>query len=141
MRWIPSIALFLVLTACTNNVNIRVLEPYPMFHGNSSKMWIINKVLNKGKNYAFTPINQKDCFFFFKSEKFQMQPVNTIGELPMRRGVFFVDQEGKHLTLSMGEEKWTFFIKQLTLNKIRLQPIPGSRFKYELELISYPESF
>lgn len=133
---IVSIVCLLILAGCTNNIPIRVLEPYPMFHGNSTKMWIINKVSNKGKNYSPTPLNQKDCIFFFKSEKFQMQPVSEIGMFPVKKGAFFVDMEGKILTLSSEQDKWVYQIKLLTLDKISLIPISGSDFA--LELIAYP---
>ncbi|MCT4560415.1 MAG: hypothetical protein N4A41_03480 [Crocinitomicaceae bacterium] len=129
--------LFLV-AGCTSNVGIRVLEPYPMFHGNASKIWIINKVLNKGKNYSPTPIYQKDCIIFHKNEKFQMQPIHTLGYLPQKSGTFYVEEEGKFLTLSGADEEWKFEIKLLQLDKIKLQPLPGSSFEFELELITYP---
>ncbi|MBU2019794.1 MAG: hypothetical protein KJ941_09120 [Bacteroidetes bacterium] len=138
MKRVGILLILLCLVACTEGIEIKLLEPYPIFHGNSSKFWVINKVKRKGKNYSPTPIRQKDGIIFFANEKFMIQPIELLGEMPQKTGAFFLNMKQQECNLNFQKEKWVFKILELSINKIILRPKSNSDFPFELELITYP---
>lgn len=110
-----------------------------IFHDNSSKIWVISRVLKKGVNVANLKFQQKDVAIFYKSGKVYFQPISTLGNFPERGGKLFLSEDSKSLTLLFDSEKWNFAIESLSSDRIKLRHMTTSDFKYDLELISYPE--
>lgn len=142
MRWGLTIVIsFYLLSACTENIEMKLLEPYPVFHANSSKLWVINKVKKKGVNHSGTLIRDKDAIVFFKNEKFIIQPMRTLGNYPEKMGAFFVNQKKNQVVFAMPNENWSFEIVTLNDNFIHLKPLKESPFQFEMEFIPYPSNF
>jgi hypothetical protein len=120
---------------------MHTLEPYPLFHANSSKIWILKRVKNKGRNYSSANLRDKDCIIFFKNEKFLLTPLAKLGNYPERTGAFYVNKSKREFTLAMPGEKWEFNIVSISAERIYLKPKKGSPFKFEMELVCYPSAF
>ncbi len=132
--------LFLLVSACeqSNETIIRISKEN-LLHDNSSKIWVINKVIKKGVNYGKQKLTQKDVAIFYKSGKVFFQPLSTLGNFPDRFGKFFLSSDNQSLFIDFGDEKWNFNIHQMNSKTIVLKALKKSDFLYDLELINYPE--
>ncbi len=108
-------------------------------HDNSSKIWVINRVLKKGVNYSKPNFQDKDVAIFFEGGKVLFQPMNTLGFTPQRYGELILYEGDKSVTIDFQDEKWQFMIISMSSKKIFLKHESFSDFKYDLELISYPD--
>ena len=128
--------------SCTQNVPLTKVDPYPLIHGNASKMWVINKVMKDNVNYTPSIFTNRDVIFFF-SEDFgcYVQPMESIGFAPNLLGTFEAKSSTNKLKLYFKGETWEFYMSTLLRKKIVLRPTEESDFPYELELIPYPKNF
>ncbi len=141
MRTTGLLLLFVFLFSCktdTDQTLIRINKE-SILHDNSSKVWVISRVLQKGVNVAKTKFNQKDVAIFFKSGKVFFQPISSLGNFPERGGSLVLSEDSQSLFLDFGDEKWDFTVKEISSARLFLKHRKESDFKYDLELISYPE--
>ncbi|MFT7345357.1 MAG: hypothetical protein ACI9XP_001952 [Lentimonas sp.] len=131
--------LLFLLASCTGQETMIKVVPYSSFHNNSSRIWVINTVKQKGGNFAPQLLKQKDVIIFFDDESFFIQPMSTIGDRPKQHGSFKINSAGDHIFLSLNQDNWKFKIDELERDFIRLKPTNESDFKYELQLIAYPK--
>lgn len=139
--WIRLFVFILVLSACKEEKNealIRISKA-SVFHDNSSKVWVISRVLKKGVNVSNLKFNQKDVAIFYKSGTVYFQPISTLGNFPEKGGTLFLSENNENVLLQFADENWHFKIQELSAQRIRLKHLKESDFPYDLELISYPE--
>lgn len=128
------------LSACVTDDKLVTVEPYYLFHDNSSKVWLINHCYQDGKDFAPVSNKYKEIITFYESANCYIQPMNTFGDERGRKGSFTVGMEKKQFMIDYpdDEEDLYFKIKMLSERKIILEPDGGS-FPYTLELIPVPE--
>lgn len=108
-------------------------------HDNSSKIWVVNKVLKRGKNYTKMLLHEKDAAIFFKNGNVAFQPMNTLGHLPKEYGKMFMNENDSTLLIAWDKENWSFVIQEMSAQKVILKHDKSSAFKYDLVLITYPQ--
>lgn len=137
-RWL---FLFLILFSCDNSDEDGLLKvnKQHILHNNSSRIWVINTVSQKGVNHTKTKLLQKDLMVIFKSGRVNIQPIATLGNYPEKYGKALVSEDSKELFIDFKDEKWYFDIVSISEEKIVLKRKKKSDFKYDLELIAYPE--
>ena len=139
MRRFGYIFVLLLLTACTENVDLRLLDAYPLYHGNSSKIWLINKVYTDEVDYTPNRLMDRDVIVFFEQgNKVFVQPISSLGDFPRKVGRFLLDEEDKKLEISFKQENWLFDIISQDEYRIVLKPRETSDFEYRLEFTCYP---
>ncbi len=137
-RWLfLSFALF----SCENTdvSDLLQVNKEHILHNNSSRIWIINTVTKKGIVHTNNKLTQKDVMVIFESGKAIIQPIATLGNYPEKFGVAIVSKDSKELFIDFKDEKWYFEIVSISEQKIVLKWKKNSDFKYDLELITYPE--
>lgn len=139
--WLIGISL-LILSACAEEKDRSLIHinKESILHDNSSKIWVVSKVLDKDKNISQQKLHKTDVAIFFKSGKVYFQSMASLGYFPERRGKFILSKDSKTLNLDFEDEKWNFNIMEISAKKIKLKSKKRSDFKYDLELISYPEA-
>lgn len=139
--WTIGISL-LLLFACSEeqDQSLIYINKESIFHDNSSKIWVVSKVLDKDKNISQQKLHKTDVAIFFKSGKVYFQPMASLGYYPERAGKFILSEDSKTLNLDFEDEKWNFDIMEISAKKIKLKSKKGSDLKYDLALISYPEA-
>jgi hypothetical protein len=132
---------FLLLASCQeeNDQTLIKISKESIFHDNSSKVWVISRVTKKGVNVSNLKFQQKDVAIFYKSGKVYFQPISTLGNFPEKGGRLFLSEDSKSVNLLFDEENWNFTIESISSERIKLRHTVKSDFKYDLELISYPE--
>jgi|TARA_R110000737_G_scaffold161270_1_gene189127 hypothetical protein len=131
----------LLFYSCSSDYSdIKKINRESLFHGNSSKIWVINKVKKKGVNYAALKLKDKDVAIFYESKKILIQPMKTLGTFPSKTGTLELSDDNKRCEFHFPNEVWRFTTVEISSKKISLKPMKNSAFFYEMELIPYPES-
>jgi hypothetical protein len=130
-----------LLSSCSNDhSDIQNLSRVAIFHGNSSKIWVINKVTKKGVNYAAYPLKEKDVAIFYDDQTILIQPMKSLGEFPNRSGILSLSDDNSTCEFRFPKENWIFEVKEISSKRILLHRKAKSDFNYDLELIAYPKS-
>lgn len=136
-KW--SIIFCLILVGCIDNSQFKQVNYSALFHDNSSKVWMLNKVLVGDKNYAPKYPADKDVLIFYDSGRCYFQSLKNLGVFPGKKGEFSVYSEEKQVTLYFKNERWDFKIVSAQDSKVILKPTKSSDLKYKLEIIPFPE--
>jgi hypothetical protein len=127
------------VSACSSSLPLKKVPLGPVFHDNGSKVWLVDEVLLDGKNYAPIENSDKDVFIFYDSGACMFQPMKTLGDLQGKKGEYSVYSEEESLSIFFKNERWDFKIKRVEENRIELEPLKKSAFKYSLVLTPFPE--
>jgi hypothetical protein len=100
---------------------------------------MIDEVVTKGKNYAPIENSDKDVIVFYDSGVCMFQPMKSLGDLPGRKGEYSIYSDEGSLSIFFKKERWDFKIKRVEENRIELEPLKKSAFKYSLVLTPFPE--
>ncbi len=137
-----SYLLFALLTgllfACVTDSKLTKIDPYYVFHDNSSKVWLINHCYKNGKDFSPLSNRYKEIITFHESGNCYLQPMSSFGDEAGRKGYFTVNRKKKLFSIDFTNEVWNFQLKMLSHRKIILAP-DGGKFPYTLELIPVPE--
>ena len=139
MRIAISIGLILVLLSCHRVVQTKAVNLSYVFDDNSSKVWLMNKLMIGDKNYSPMRNSYKDIVIFYKNGACVVQPLNTLGDSPGAKGVFEVDGTNMTLKINFSKSNWKFNITTLEEENIVLSPDKDSDIKYTVHLIPLPE--
>ena len=128
-----------IISSCVGDYELKPVELYPIFHDNSSKVWVINHQWEKDKDIAPFSLGMKYILVFHASNACYLQRMNSFGNEPGTRGMFYVDPETKQLEIQFPDAHWQFQIDTLEKNRIFLKTIDTKEFPYSLEIIPVPE--
>lgn len=131
--------LFFVLVGCKAGVEMNEVNFSSLFHDGNSKVWMVNKVLASGDNYAPKNNWEKDIVIFYNNGKCVLQPLKSLGESPGKKGEYTVYSESKNLIIQFKNEKWDFLLTTISEDKVIMKPLKGSDLKYTVEIIPLPE--
>jgi hypothetical protein len=77
---ILSFFLFLYfITSCTLDVELKPLNSTAIFNDGNSKMWLVDHLWIKQRDYANPDRNKKDIITFYASGRCAVQKINTFG--------------------------------------------------------------
>ncbi|MGV3630995.1 MAG: hypothetical protein ACO1O6_07305 [Bacteroidota bacterium] len=129
----------LLLTACVHDSQYKTVEPYYVLHGNSSKVWVIDHVYSEGKDHSPLSLNYKKMIVFHSNGYCYVHEIKSLGGKPGKRAMFYLSMDKRRLDIQFKNETWIFHIDSFSEQKIVLSPAEDSRFRYKLELITFPE--
>jgi hypothetical protein len=133
--------LILILQSCSTDYStIKKINREAIFHGNASKIWVINKVQKKGVNYTSLRLKDKDIILFYENGKIVIQPMKTLGTFPSKTGRFELSDDNKRCEFRFPNETWEFETVEVNAKIISLKSRNKSTFPYDLEIISFPDS-
>lgn len=138
MVWSFRLMLLGLLISCTQQVEIKPLDPAPYFHGNGSKLWVIQQVLLKGENYAAANLADKEVLMFFEDGSMMLTGMKQLGNYPKKAGQLYFHADGKECEFDFPEEDWRFKIVHVGKKRIVLYPKNPQTFPYRLVLTAYP---
>ena len=125
-----------IISSCTLDVELKPLNSTAIF--NDSKMWLVNHLWRKQRDYANPDRNKKDIITFFESGRCSVQKLNTFG---IEKGdiVDYKVIDKKILILTGKGKVWKFKITKLSEDNIELTPMKGTHFKYVMDLVPITE--
>ncbi len=126
------------LSACTLDVELKPLNSSAIFNDGNSKVWLVDHLWIKERDYVHPDRNKKDIITFYASGRCSVQKLNTFGD---ERGdvVDYKVIDKKILILSGKGKVWKFKITKLTEDNIELTPMKGTSFKYIMNLVPITE--
>lgn len=134
------LAITLLLTSsCVHKYQYKQVEPYYIFHANSSKVWVLNHIYEGNIDRAPLSLKYKKMFVFHKSGAFYEYDIQHLGEKRNHSGLFYLNIEAKKVEFHLKREICTFQIEEINEEKIILKPIKGKAYPFRIELIPFPE--
>lgn len=126
------------ITSCTLDVELKPLNSSAVFNDGNSKMWLVEHLWIKERDYAHPNWNKKDIITFYVSGRCSVQKLNTFGD---EKGdvVDYQVIDKKFLILTGKGKVWKFKITKLSEDNIELTPIKGTSFKYVMHLVPITE--
>ena len=127
-----------IFFSCVTDGKLIKIDPYSVFHENSSKVWLINHCYKDGKDFSPVSNKYKEIITFYKSENCYIQRMDSFGDEAGRKATFTVNGAKRKVRIDYGNDAWDFKMKVLSHQKIVLVP-DEEKFPYTLELIPVPE--
>ncbi len=127
-----------VISSCTLDVELKPLNSTAIFNDGNSKMWLVDHLWIKQRDFAHPSRNKKDIITFFESGRCSVQKINTFG---IEKGdiVDYKVIDKKTLILTGKGKVWKFKITKLSEDNIELTPMKGTNFKYVMDLVPITE--
>ena len=127
-----------IISSCTLDVELKPLNSTAIFNDGNSKMWLVNHLWRKQRDYANPDRNKKDIITFFESGRCSVQKLNTFG---IEKGdiVDYKVIDKKILILTGKGKVWKFKVTKLSEDNIELTPMKGTHFKYVMDLVPITE--
>ncbi len=138
MKTLFILSILLFVSSCTLDVELKPLNSSAIFNDGNSKMWLVEHLWIKQRDYANPDRNKKDIITFYASGRCAVQKINTFGD---EKGdvVDYKVIDKKTLILSGKGKVWKFKIAKLSEQNIELSPMKGTAFKYVMNLVPVTE--
>ena len=138
MKTLIILTTLLLVSSCTLDVELKPLNSTAIFNDGNSKMWLVDHLWRKQRDYANPDRNKKDIITFFESGRCSVQKLNTFGT---EKGdiVDYKVIDKKILILTGKGKVWKFKITKLSEDNIELTPMKGTHFKYVMDLVPITE--
>jgi hypothetical protein len=135
------LSLLILSSACSAGVSTTPIDKHFILDDNSSKIWLVNKLVKNHVDYSNSELGKKDIVIFFATGRCMIQKMNTFGDTLGDKFNFSLrmSTQPQTLELTKGKKRWIFTVKSINDDKIILIPQKGVKFPYEMELIPLPE--
>lgn len=137
-RWPFWIGLFLLLAGCTWDTGIQRINHYILVHDNSSKVWLVDKMLKDNRDYTPLQMEYKEMVVFHRNNTAYFYVFHEFGKKPGKKMTFWLDEEKNEFGFDGVKKDLLFEIIAINRNKIHLKPKNNS-YPYQLVLIPFPE--
>lgn len=132
------VALMWMLSGCESESDMRKIDPYIFINDNSSKIWLVDKLLINRNDYTPMRFRYKQLIAFHESRNAYFYRINEFGEKPGLRSYYWMDRKKNEFGFELGKKRWIFEIRLLSRTKIVLKPKYQS-YPYTMVLIPFPE--
>lgn len=129
----------LILCSCSTEYPLEPLPIAPLLHGGNSKVWMVDKIFQKKRNFAPLVNMHKDVVVFYENGNCMVQPMSTIGHVVGKKGAFKAYANDSSLTVYFKNERWDFKLKIPHADTIVLVPTKQSDLNYTMTLVPFPE--
>lgn len=128
--------LFLLLIVSCNG-QMKKLDDSIFIHDNSSKVWLIEKLLNDGKDYTPVPFEYHEIIVFHQSKNAYIYRINEFDKRG-KKMTFNLDREKNELVFHSAKGNYLFEIILLQRKKIILKP-KYKTYPFTMVLVPFPE--
>jgi len=129
----------LFIGACSSNAELIPVNKRSILTDNSSKVWMVDKVIIGNRNFAPKLNTEKDVIIFYENGHCSYQSMRNLGEFPAKKGEFSMYSEDSTLLINFHSESWYFIYNQISEDTISLKPDKKSDLNYQLILVPFPE--
>ncbi|MCC6701896.1 MAG: hypothetical protein IT221_10260 [Fluviicola sp.] len=135
MKRLFYLPLLLLIFAC--NGQMKKLDDSIFIHDNSSKVWLIEKLLSDGKDYTPVPFEYHEIIVFHQTKNAYIYRINELGKKG-KKMTFNLDRENNTLVFRSSKGTYLFEIILLQRKKIILKPKYKS-YPFTMVLVPFPE--
>lgn len=129
---------FFLLLGCTSGTSIRKIDTYIVLHDNSSKVWLVDKLLSNGKDYTPFRFRERQMIVFHESRNAYFYRLSSMGDKPGIKAYYWMDRTKNEFGFQFGKKEWLFEIEQISRTKVILKPKYES-YPHTIVLIPFPE--
>lgn len=145
MKKLFVIITLVVLQGCIAKSNLKPIVPGYVIHSNSSKIWLVDEIIESNKNLAPLLKERKTTFTFFEDNTIFIQPLGKLGTHVGEKGSYSFSFEPKVQDTLLAiylenKEQIKFQVKRITDKKMDLI-FTADEVSQEWRLISYPKPF
>jgi hypothetical protein len=130
--------LLLITVGCSSGTSLKKIDNYIFLHDNSSKVWLVDKLLINKNDYTPMRFRFKQIIVFHESRNAYFYKLNEMGEKPGAKTYYWMDRAKNEFGFSVGQKEWVFEIKQLSRTRLVLRPKNNS-YPYTMVLVPFPE--
>lgn len=125
----------LLIVAC--NGQMKKLDDSIFIHDNSSKVWLIEKLLNDGKDYTPVPFEYHEIIIFHQTKNAYIYRVNELGKKGKKMS-FNLDREKNEFVFQSEKGNYLFEVILLQRKKMILKP-KNKTYPFTMVLVPFPE--
>jgi hypothetical protein len=135
-------SLLFICSSCSWDVETRPVFGNSALSDGNSKVWLVDHLFKNGLDFQQPEIYERDLIVFYSTNKCRILKWKDFAK---SKGDIFYYQliRGKNklpkLNLWKGKKKWVFNFTTFSNEKMVLEPIEGTNFKYTMSLIPLPE--
>lgn len=135
-------SLLFICSSCSWDVETRPIFGNGALSDGNSKVWLVDHLFKNGLDFQQPEIYERDLIVFYSTNKCRILKWK---DFTKSKGDIFYYQlirgENKlpRLNLWKGKKKWEFNFTTFSNEKMVLEPIEGTNFKYTMSLIPLPE--
>lgn len=130
------LSIFLV-AGCTSGP-VKRIDPYIFINDNSSKAWLVDKLLINKNDYTPLRFHNKQMIIFHETQNAYFYRVREFGDKPGMKSYYWMDKSKNEFGFQVGKKEWIFDIRMLSRKKIVLKPKHQS-YPYTIVLVPFPE--
>lgn len=124
------------LTACTGNM--KQIDDSIFIHDNSSKVWLIDKLLSEGRDYTSVQFEYREMIIFHQSRNAYFYRLNEFGKQRGKKMTFHLDREKNEFIFHNEKGDYRFDVVLLQRTKMILKP-KQKTYPFTIVLIPFPE--
>ncbi|MFN5444546.1 MAG: hypothetical protein ACK48V_09990 [Crocinitomicaceae bacterium] len=135
-------SLLFICSSCSWDVETRPVFGNSALSDGNSKVWLVDHLFKNGLDFQQPEIYERDLIVFYSTNKCRILKWKDFAK---SKGDIFYYQlirgENKlpKLNLWKGKKKWAFNFTTFSNEKMVLEPIEGTNFKYTMSIIPLPE--
>lgn len=135
MKW-RFFCCILLLVSCNNG--LQKTDASIFIHDNSSKVWVIQKKMADGKNYAPMRFEYREMIVFHENKNAYLHRIIDLGKVPGKKMSYFMDREKNEFVFFDGKKEIKFRLDYVSRKRLVLSPLTKNE-KYTLILVPFPE--
>ena len=135
-------SLLFICSSCSWDVETRPVFGNSALSDGNSKVWLVDHLFKNGLDFQQPEIYERDLIVFYSTNKCRILKWKDFAK--SKGDVFYyqlIRGENKlpRLNLWKSKKKWEFNFTTFSNEKMVLEPIEGTNFKYTMSLIPLPE--
>ncbi len=136
MRISLIICLCMLTFAC--DTRLKKIDDAIYLHDNSSKVWLIDKLLEKGRDYTPVQFEYRELIIFHDNHHAYFYKLNEFGKERGKKLLFTVDREKNEFLFEGKNIYYNFEIVHFSRKKIVLKPL-NKTYRFTMVLVPFPE--
>lgn len=135
MKRLFYLPLLLLIVAC--NGQMKKLDDSIFIHDNSSKVWLIEKLLSDGKDFTPVPFEYHEIIIFHQTKNAYIYRINELGKKGKKMS-FNLDREKNEFVFQSEKGNYLFEVILLQRKKMILKP-KNKTYPFTMVLVPFPE--
>ncbi len=137
-----NLIIFFFVTSCSWDVETKPIYGNGVLSDGNSKVWLVDHLFKNGLDFQQPEYFERDLMIFYANSRCRILKWKDFGKL--RGDVYFyrlIREENQlpKLILTKNKKKWEFVFTIFSNDKMNLEPVKGTKFKYSMSIIPLPE--
>jgi len=132
-------SVFILCVGCTSGVSLKSVDYNVLFHDSNSKVWMINKIVEKGINMAPAGNWNKDLIVFHSNGNVNLLPMKAMGHAAPRKGEYYLNSENRTMEIEFKDAHWDMDLSYITEDSVLMTSARKSDVNFSIQLVPLPE--